>query len=107
MTVKNSIETQPNTNTGKGRVKGSKNLLTKELKGIMANIVAGELGRVPEALDRVNKTKPEKYVALVIRLAEVCLPKTQEVELNSGSEGVDIRATLEDMRNKLLNKDNE
>lgn len=107
MVNKNSIETQPNTNTGKGRVKGSKNILTKELKGIMADIVAGELDKVPAALERVNKTKPDKYVALVIRLAEVCIPKTSQVELSSGEEGVDIRATLEDMRNKLLNKDNE
>lgn len=107
MIVKNSIEKQPNTNTGKGRKPGAKNIVNQELRGIMASIVAGELERVPEALERVNRSKPEKYVALVIRLAEVCLPRQQQVELNSGSEGVDIRATLEDMRNKLLNKDNE
>lgn len=100
MTVKNSIEKQPNTNTGKGRKQGQTNILTKELKGIMANIVAGELERVPEALERVNKTKPEKYVALVIRLAEVCLPKTQQVELSTGDQ-IDVKATLDDLRTKL------
>lgn len=100
MTVKNSIEKQPNTNTGKGRKPGQTNILTKELKGIMANIVAGELERVPEALERVNKTKPEKYVALVIRLAEVCLPKTQQVELSTDNQ-IDVKATLDDLRSKL------
>lgn len=100
MVNKNSIETQPNTNTGKGRAKGSKNLLTKELKGIMADIVAGELDKVPAALERVNKSKPDKYVALVIRLAEVCIPKTQEVQLSTEDQ-IDVRATLDDLRTKL------
>lgn len=100
MVNKNSIETQPNTNTGKGRAKGSKNILTKELKGIMADIVAGELDKVPEALNRVNKSKPEKYVALVIRLAEVCIPKTSQVELSTDNQ-IDVKATLEDLRTKL------
>lgn len=100
MLVKNSIETQNNTNTGKGRKLGSKNILTQELRGIMASIVAGELERVPEALERVNKSKPDKYVQLVIRLAEVCLPKQQQVELSTGDQ-IDVRATLEDLRSKL------
>ena len=101
------IKEQQNSHTGIGRAKGSKNQLTQEMKLVLTQIVEGQLHRVPEALEKVFKTKPEKYVALVTRLAEICIPKTQQVELSSGSEGVDIRATLEDMRNKLLDKDNE
>lgn len=94
------IKEQQNSHTGIGRAKGSKNLLTQELKGIMAHIVACELDKVPEALQRVNKTKPDKYVALVTRLAEICIPKTQEVQLST-EDKIDVKATLEDMRKKL------
>lgn len=100
MIVKNSIEKQPNTNTGKGRKPGAKNIVNQELRGIMASIVAGELERVPEALERVNKTKPDKYVQLVIRLAEVCLPRQQQVELSTDNQ-IDVKATLDDLRTKL------
>ena len=98
------IKDQQNSHTGIGRAKGSKNLLTQELKGIMANIVACELDKVPEALQRVNKTKPDKYVALVTRLAEICIPKTQEVQLST-EDKIDVKATLEDLRTKLTEEE--
>lgn len=100
MIVKNSIEKQPNTNTGKGRKPGAKNIVNQELRGIMAEIVAGELEKVPETLERVRSSKPDKYVQLVIRLAEVCLPRQQQVELSTDNQ-IDVKATLDDLRTKL------
>lgn len=70
----------------------------------MAHIVACELDKVPEALQRVNKTKPDKYVALVTRLAEICIPKTQEVQLST-EDKIDVKATLEDLRTKLTEEE--
>ena len=94
------IKEQQNSHTGIGRAKGSKNQLTQEMKLVLTQIVEGQLHRVPEALEKVFKTKPEKYVALVTRLAEICIPKTQEVQLST-EDKIDVKATLEDMRKKL------
>ena len=94
------IKDQQNSHTGIGRAKGSKNQLTQEMKLVLTQIVEGQLHRVPEALEKVFKTKPEKYVALVTRLAEICIPKTQEVQLST-EDKIDVKATLEDMRKKL------
>lgn len=98
------IKDQQNSHTGIGRAKGSKNLLTQEMKLVLTQIVEGQLHRVPEALEKVLKTKPDKYVALVTRLAEICIPKTQEVQLST-EDKIDVKATLEDLRTKLTEEE--
>lgn len=97
-----SIQDQPNCRSGVGRKAGSHNLFTMETKKLMAEIVAGEMENVKETLKVVKDKKPEKYIALVLKIAEFVVPKTQQVELStSEAEGIDIRATLSDMRDKL------
>lgn len=99
-----SIQDQPNCRSGVGRKAGSHNLFTMETKKLMAEIVAGEMENVKETLNVVRSRKPDKYISLVLKIAEFVVPKTQQVELTT-PESIDVTATLEDMRSKILDKE--
>ena len=94
------IREQPNCRAGIGRVKGSKNLLTQALKEKIAMLANEEIEKVAETMDIVRKKSPTNYVKLVLKMAELVLPKKQEVELTN-EDSIDIHATLEDIRSKI------
>lgn len=94
------ITEQPNCRCGEGRKTGSHNVLTKNIKETIAMIADNELTKLSEVMDTIRKKSPVNYAKLVIKLAELILPKKQEVELNTG-ETIDVKATLTDLREKL------
>lgn len=98
-----SIETQNNTNMGMGRPKGSKNRTTKEIREAIKDIVNNQLDDFYMSLERVRSKNPEKYALIIIRLMDMVVPKTSEIEINN-SDAIDINATIIDMQKKLLDK---
>lgn len=94
------ITEQPNCRSGFGRKAGSHNVITKNIKETIAMIADNELSKLSETMDTIRKKSPVNYAKLVIKLAELILPKKQEVELNTG-ETIDVKATLTDLREKL------
>lgn len=71
-------------NTGKkfgGREPGTPNLLTKEMRAILKNIIAKELEMLPETL---KKLEPEKRTEIVIKLLPYVLPKVEAVTMEKG-----------------------
>lgn len=94
------ITEQPNCKCGIGRKAGSKNALTSHIKETIAMIADEELPKLAETMAAIRKTSPVNYAKLVIKLAELILPKKQEVEITN-EESIDVKATLEDMRKKI------
>jgi hypothetical protein len=108
-------------NAGAGRIKGSRNKVTIDVRRALAEVVEGNVGRLQESLDRVaNGTKipvlgkdgkpvigadgqplerylvapdPAKFVDLMSRLAEYCVPKLSRSEL-TGRDGQPIETRL-------------
>lgn len=95
-----SITEQPNCRSGLGRKAGSTNILTKNIKETIAMIADNELSKLSETMDTIRKKSPVNYAKLVIKLAELILPKKQEVEITN-EEAIDVKATLTDLREKL------
>lgn len=95
------INEQKNNRCGFGRKSGATNALTTNIKQTIAMIVNDELPKLAETLEIVKKKKPDNYVKLVLKMAELILPKKQEVEITN-EDSIDIKATLEDMRQKII-----
>lgn len=94
------INEQPNCKCGIGRKAGSHNALTTHIKETIAMIADEELPKLAETMDSIRKKSPVNYAKLVIKLAELILPKKQEVEITN-DEAIDVKATLTDIREKL------
>ncbi len=73
-----------------GRPKGVPNKSTQELRAIMQSIFEAELPNVLDALEKIReKGNEQKYVELMLRLAEYHVPKaTQSVDVTSGGEKI-------------------
>lgn len=87
---------------GPGRPVGSKNVATRELRETLNEIVqmAATKENILGALEQVRIKSPYKYLQLITRLIDLVLPRQQQIEV-SNEEGIDINATIEDMRAKL------
>lgn len=59
-----------------GRVAGTPNRVTKELRETLKGIVAGELDALPETLKELT---PKERLDLVIKLLPFCMPKIQSI----------------------------
>jgi len=71
-------------NTGQkfgGRVPGSANVITKEMREILKGIISNELERIPDTL---KKLTPEKRLDLVLKLMPYVLPKVESISMKSG-----------------------
>ena len=65
------------TNNPFGRPKGVPNRLTKELRQVLKDIVAGELEQMPKLLENLE---PKDRLELTIKLMAYCLPKIETVK---------------------------
>jgi hypothetical protein len=65
-----------------GRVAGTPNRLTKELRTILRDMIADELDALPQTLEGLP---PKERLDLVIKLLPFCLPKVQAVNGNYDS----------------------
>jgi len=71
-------------NTGKkygGRVQGTPNVLTKELREILKGIISKEIETIPATLE---KLPPEKRLEIVLKLMPFVLPKVETVPMQTG-----------------------
>lgn len=59
-------------NSEGGRTKGSRNRLTKELKGTLKEIIDKELERVPELLEEME---PRERMEFILKLLPYVMPK--------------------------------
>jgi len=64
-----------------GRQKGAPNLLTKELRLILKNIIANELVCAP---DLMEKLEPKERLEMVIKLIPYALPKIEPINMDKG-----------------------
>jgi hypothetical protein len=64
-----------------GRVAGTPNRLTKELRTVLRDMIADELDALPQTLEGL----PKERLDLVIKLLPFCLPKVQAVNGNYDS----------------------
>jgi hypothetical protein len=65
-----------------GRVAGTPNRLTKELRTILRDMIADELDALPATLEGLP---PKERLDVVIKLLSFCLPKVQAVNGNYDS----------------------
>ena len=69
-----------------GRIKGTPNKLTKELRTILKDVIAGELEELPYHLEQLDsKTRIE----LLAKLLPYAMPKVEQTSYRVG-EGDDI-----------------
>jgi len=73
-----------------GREPGTPNLLTKEMRAILKNIIAKELELLPETLE---KLEPEKRAEIVLKLLPYIFPKVEPVIMEKG-ERLDFNASM-------------
>jgi len=64
-----------------GRPPGSKNVLTKELRSKLKDLLNTELDALPDMLDGLP---PEKRLDIIIKLLNFALPKVSSVSSKSG-----------------------
>lgn len=90
------------TKPGPGRPSGSKNIATRELRETLKEIVqmAATKDNILGALEQVRAKSPDKYIQLLTRLIDLVLPKQQQIEV-SNENGIDINATIQEMKEKL------
>jgi hypothetical protein len=62
-----------------GRVAGTPNRLTKELRTVLRDMIAAELDALPTTLEGLP---PKERLDVVIKLLPFCLPKVQAVNGN-------------------------
>lgn len=64
-----------------GRELGTPNVLTKEMRAILKNIISKELETIPETLE---KMEPDKRLEIVLKLLPYVLPKVEAVIMEKG-----------------------
>ena len=62
-----------------GRLKGTPNRTTKEMKEMINMIVSGHLDDVDKVLREVHAKDPEKYLALLFRFMEFVVAKKNDI----------------------------
>ena len=62
-----------------GRVAGTPNRITSELRTALRDIIAAELDSLPKTLESFE---PKERLELVIKLLPFCLPKVQSTHSN-------------------------
>lgn len=75
-------------NTGKkygGRVAGTPNKLTKELRAVLKNILHQEIELLPE---HFNKLDPKDRMELLVKLLPFALPKVEPESYQIGEGGL-------------------
>ena len=68
------------TKTG-GRVKGTPNKLTKEIRAVLKNVMAEEIEALPQLLINLE---PRERIEIVIKLMPFVVPKVKDVSHDSG-----------------------
>lgn len=69
------------TNNPAGRPVGTPNVLTREMRLILKNIVAEELATIRETL---AKMEPDKRMEVILKLLPYVLPKVEPVIMEKG-----------------------
>ena len=64
-----------------GRVKGSVNKTTAELKQIITQVVGNQLDRLEGDLDKIRRQNPAKAVEIAAKLIDYVLPKQTKMEI--------------------------
>lgn len=64
-----------------GRPKGSANVITREVRGVLKGIIAGELERLPDYLAKLDESK---RLDVILRLLPYVLPKVEAVTVQYG-----------------------
>jgi hypothetical protein len=62
-----------------GRVAGTPNRLTKELRTVLRDMIAAEMDALPQTLEGLTA---KERLDVVIKLLPFCLPKVQAVRAN-------------------------
>lgn len=73
-------------NAGKGRPKGAKNRVTRDVRAAIAELLQANVHKVPTWLDAVAKKNPARALELLIRLLEYHIPKLARSEMQLGVE---------------------
>ncbi|MDG5800044.1 hypothetical protein QA597_06700 [Marinilabiliaceae bacterium ANBcel2] len=68
-----------------GREQGTPNRLTKELRAMLKNILAKEIEKIPDVLD---KLEPKDKMEMIIKLLPFTLPKVEPENYAIGEGGV-------------------
>jgi len=78
---------------GIGRQKGTPNKVTTDVRAAFQQLVEQNVGRLQEGLQRVAAHDPARFVDLVAKLAEFCIPKLARAEV-TGVGGTTINVTV-------------
>jgi hypothetical protein len=65
----------------KGRVKGTPNKTTAEIKEIITRIVGNQLEHIEKDLDKIRKSDPAEAMRLSQKFIEYVLPKQSKIDL--------------------------
>ena len=71
---------------GPGRPAGSPNRVTAEMREALSDLVAGNLPRVQEWLDRVAKHNPKAALEIYVQLVEFVVPRLARHSLETSNE---------------------
>lgn len=63
-----------------GKPKGALNKTTKEAHELFMYIMNGQVGNIKEALVKIKRDDPEKYINALSKLFQYYLPRKTEVE---------------------------
>jgi hypothetical protein len=72
-----------------GKPKGSLNRTTKEAKEFLEKVMFGQLDNMNDALSRLYKKDPSRYLDVCSKLFTYVLPK--KTDLTSGDEKIQIK----------------
>lgn len=79
-----------------GRIKGTPNLITAELRAVLRLILVKEFETLPETISAIKS--PERRLEIIIKLLPFILPKSQETSLEMLSD-----TKLDFLFNTILN----
>jgi hypothetical protein len=68
-----------------GRIAGTPNKLTKELRTTLKGIIAGELDALPQTFEQLSA---KERLELLIKLLPYCLPKVDSIGGNYDAESL-------------------
>lgn len=75
---------------GPGRPAGSPNRVTAEVREALAELVAGNLPRLQEWLDRLATHNPKAAFEVYVKLLEFCVPKLTRMTVEQPAEPQEI-----------------
>jgi predicted KAP-like P-loop ATPase len=84
-----AAELQNNYNP-KGRGKGNVNKITMKTRELFSFILEEEQDNFIEALDKVRKTNPKEYLAIMIKISERFVPPVTKTEI-TGPDGEEFK----------------